>query len=281
MSRVLRITALVENTARGRGILAEHGLAIWIEVDSQRTLFDTGQGVVLRHNARELGVRLRSADHVVLSHGHYDHTGGLRHVLRTATHPRVYAHPAAFSLKYARNDDGTSRDISAPGTDEATVRKQAEELIWTKEATEIGGGLCVTGQIPRMTGFEDTGGPFFLDQECRHPDPLADDQAVFFDSAQGTVVLLGCAHAGVVNTVQHIQRLTNGRPIHTVVGGMHLVSASQQRLDRTIGALRQLHVQRLGPAHCTGMAATIKLWSAFPDRCFPFTAGSHMEFDAP
>jgi len=281
MSRAIRITVLVENTARGRGILGEHGLAIWIEIGSQRILFDTGQGMALSHNATELGMPLESVDHIVLSHGHYDHTGGLDHMLKAAGHPRVYAHPDAFSPKYARNDNGASRDIAIPYIDETTVRQKAENLIWTKQPTEICERLFVTGEIPRLSKFEDTGGPFFLDEKCQHPDPLADDQAVFFESAQGTVVLLGCAHAGVINTLEYVRRLTNGKPIHAVMGGMHLVSASQQRLNRTIEALRKLNVARLGPAHCTGMPATVELSAAFPERCFAWTAGCHMEFETP
>jgi len=281
VSRVTRVTVLVENNARGRGLLGEHGLAIWIEIGSQRILFDTGQGGVLSHNAAKLGVRLERANHIILSHGHYDHTGGLGRMLKAAGHPRVYAHPDAFLPKYARNDRGTGRDIGIREADESTMRRQPEDLIWTKQPTEIYQGVFVTGEIPRLTKFEDTGGPFFLDQECRHPDRLADDQAVFFESARGTVVLLGCAHAGVINTLEYVRRLTDDKPIHAVMGGMHLVSASQQRLDRTIEALRQLNVTRLGPAHCTGMTATMKLWDAFPERCFSWTTGSYMEFGVP
>jgi len=281
MSRAIRVTVLVENTAQSRGILGEHGLAIWIEIGSQRILFDTGQGMALSNNAAELGMPLESVDYIVLSHGHYDHTGGLSRMLKTAGYPKVYAHPDAFLPKYARNDNGTSRDIAIPYIDETTVRQKAENLVLTKQPIEICEHLFVTGEIPRPSEFEDTGGPFFLDKECRHPDPLADDQAVFFESAEGTVVLLGCAHAGVINTLEYIRRLTNGKPIHAVMGGMHLISASPQRLDRTIEALRQLNVTRLGPAHCTGMVAAMKLWAAFPERCFPWTAGCYMEFETP
>ena len=278
MSRTIRVTTLVENTVGRPDLLAEHGLAFWIEAGLKHALFDTGAGQVLTGNARSLGVRLEPVDAIVLSHGHYDHTGGLHHVLRTGGRTKVFAHPKAFQSKYAKNTNGTARSVGIPSLDDAAVCERADELVLADQPVEILPGLFVTGEIPRITDYEDTGGPFFLDSQCQQPDPLVDDQAMFFDSAHGTVVLLGCAHSGVVNTLQYIRELTNNRPIHAVMGGMHLVTASQRRIERTIDALNQLDIARLGPAHCTGAAATAGIWSVFPERCFPCNAGSHAEF---
>lgn len=278
MKRVAHITVLADNSVRGRGLLAEHGLAFWIEIDGRCLLFDTGQGAVLRHNAQNLGVRLELADAVVLSHGHYDHAGGLHHVLQAAPQAQVYAHPAALRPKYLRNNHGIGRDVGLPSMSESAVRERTGELIWTERPTEVAPGLFATGEIPRRTEYENSGGPFFGDHECEQADPLQDDQALFFDSHRGTVVLLGCAHAGVINTLQYVHGLTNGRPIHAVMGGMHLVTASRDRMDRTIAALRHLEVERFGPAHCTGLAATAELWNAFPGRCFSCAVGTKMVF---
>ncbi len=267
------ITVLAENTAGGRGLLGEHGLSFWIEWDGKRILFDTGQGHVLLKNARQLGVDLRETDALALSHGHYDHTGGLRDALLHGPATTVYVHPAAFAAKYARNPDGSARSVAIPDLDEAALSELAE-IHHVEGPTEIFNGLCLTGPVPRKTGFEDVGGDFFLDEECTEPDPIVDDQAAFVETPAGTIVILGCAHAGVINTLRYVQELTDGRGIHTVLGGMHLRHAGPERMDKTVDELRRLDVQRLLPCHCTGMAAVARLWQEFPGRCASCPVGS-------
>ena len=164
-----------------------------------------------------------------------------------------------------------------PPTAEA-ITKAAAGVVWTSKPAEIFDGIFVTGEIPRQNTFEDTGGSFFRDPAGAHPDPLLDDQALYFDTKDGLVILLGCAHSGVVNTLEYVQHLTGGRPIHSILGGLHLLKASPERMDKTIAAFRRLDIQRLAPAHCTGLPALAQLWTAFPDRCSSCAVGTRLSF---
>jgi 7,8-dihydropterin-6-yl-methyl-4-(beta-D-ribofuranosyl)aminobenzene 5'-phosphate synthase len=262
----LHLTVLVENIARKRGLLAEHGLSFLIKHGRNQIIFDTGQGLALRHNVEQLKIDLKTIDAVVLSHGHYDHTGGLSFALNAMNCPRLYTHPEAFSLKYARNPDGSAREVGMSAGNKIVAGELAE-IVLVEEKTLISDGLFLTGPVPRTTNFEDTGGPFFEDAACAIPDDLPDDQALYMETPRGTVVILGCAHSGIINTLRHIQAHTANRPIHTVIGGMHLLYANQNRMDQTVAELRRLNIQRLIPCHCTGFAATARLWNEFPGKC--------------
>jgi len=275
----LRITVLAENTARAADLLGEHGLALWIEADGRRILFDTGQGKVLHHNAQCLGVPLDTAEVVAISHGHFDHTGGLKDALATAGNVDLYLHPAALQQKYHREKTPPHRGIGIPDLDKQALRERTRNLVFTVVPTELTKGVHLTGEIPRRNDFEDTGGPFYLEDSCTIHDPLMDDQAMYIETPAGTVVVLGCAHAGVVNTLDYIAELTGGDRICAVLGGMHLVRATDQRLEATIEALRRYDIRKIGAAHCTGTRATSCLWSQLPDACFECCVGSVFSLD--
>ena len=277
---MITVTVLAENTARGLGVLGEHGLAWWIDTGTHRVLFDTGQGLVLESNARRLGADLSTADAIALSHGHYDHVGGLPAALAAAPQATLHLHPSATEPKFTGSDGNPrGRRISTDFMKREAFRAGGRRVVVSREPQEIAPGVWTTGEIPRTNNFEDVGGPFFLDEAMTKPDPILDDQTVFFAGREGTVVVLGCAHAGVVNTLEHIRTLTHGAPLHTVVGGMHLLNADERRLTETFAALRRLGVQRFGPNHCTGFYATTLFWREFPGRCFPCSAGSRLELE--
>ena len=270
----LRITVLAENSVRQANLLAEHGLAFWIEADGHSILFDTGQGNVLRHNAEQLEIPLDAAEAVVLSHGHFDHTGGLKDVLGTAAQIALCLHPAALEKKYCREKTPPHRSIGISDLDAQALRRRTQTLVWTLEPTKLMEGVYLTGEIPRRNDFEDTGGPFYLDDACSISDPLLDDQALYIETPAGTIVVLGCAHAGVVNTLDYVAQLTGRARIHAVLGGMHLMQATAQRLEATVAALKRYGIRKIGASHCTGTRATCYLWSQLPGACFECCAGS-------
>jgi 7,8-dihydropterin-6-yl-methyl-4-(beta-D-ribofuranosyl)aminobenzene 5'-phosphate synthase len=277
MNESICVTMLVDNTVHQRGLKAEHGLAFHIQFGRRRVLFDTGQSDLLLCNAALLEVNLRQLDAIVLSHGHNDHCGGLKAAWPQSPACALHLHPAAVEAKFSANAEGPARFIGMPDDAQETVRAAAT-VVWTRGMTEVVPGVFATGKIPRRTDFEDVGGRFFLDAECRRPDPLVDDQALFFESADGWVVLLGCAHAGAVNTLLEVERMTGGKRIHAVLGGMHLANASPERLAATVESLRQRDIGLLAPAHCTGCAAQARLWERFPGRCAVTGVGQRFSF---
>ncbi len=273
MNPDIRITTLVENTASDPKLLAEHGLSFWIEYGDKKILFDTGQSNILIQNAKTLGINLSEADAIILSHGHYDHTGGLAAVLDIAAKAKIYLHPAAIEPKFSRKASG-AESIGMPEDAKKVIRDR--EVIWTETPTQIFPGVIVTGQVPRINNFEDVGGAFFLDESCRKPDELLDDQTLFIETAKGLVIIFGCAHAGVVNTLHLIADLSGKKQFYAVLGGMHLLRASEERIERTETVFRQYNLQRIGPAHCTGGKAVEKFKSAFPDRYFTCSVGTRI-----
>jgi len=270
MIEQLLITVLVENTASGRGLLGEHGLSFLLETETSRLLFDTGQGLTLLHNAQQLEIDLKALDAIVLSHGHYDHTGGLPDLLQQAREATLFLHPAAIAPKYSPRGE-----IGAPFRDAQSID---QPIVWTEKLTEVVPGIWVTGAIPRRHPLEDTGGRFWTDANHENPDSLMDDQALFMETPEGIVVILGCAHAGVINTLDYVADLTGHSKFHAVLGGMHLVNASQERIQATLDHLRKYDVQVIGANHCTGPKAMGALWSELVDRCVDARVGTRFKF---
>lgn len=274
----MKVTVLIENDADRPELASEHGLSFLIEADGRTGMFDTGQSGAVVDNAGALGVDLSRLSWVALSHGHYDHANGLPAVLAEAPGACVYAHPAAFAAKCAAargkplrmiGIDASRDDITAAGA----------RVHCSSEPVKISNSVLLTGEIPRETDFEHVSERFVVKtQTGAEPDLFPDDQALLLLTAAGVVVLLGCAHAGVVNTLAHVASLLPGRPVHAVIGGMHLGQASPERIARTIEAVRELAVALVAPMHCTGSHATAALRNAFGNAFGRARGGTSFEF---
>jgi 7,8-dihydropterin-6-yl-methyl-4-(beta-D-ribofuranosyl)aminobenzene 5'-phosphate synthase len=249
----LSITVLSDNRA-AYGLEAEHGFALWIQAGGQHILFDTGRGEAMLKNAAALGIDLRLTDSVVLSHGHYDHTGSVSAVLDAAPQAHLYLHQDALRERYSIHE--APKLIGMPEPSLATIRDLVDaRCSWISTSCAIADGVILSGPVPRKTAYEDTGGPFFLDVAGTCADPIADDLSLWIETPAGLVVCLGCCHAGIINTLQHCLGLTGEHRVLAVIGGMHLVQATTTRLEQTAEVLKEYTIPHVFPCHCTGDTA--------------------------
>jgi len=268
-----KIITLCDNSAISvPNIKAEHGLSFYVEAKGLRFLFDTGQTDVAAHNARILDIDLKGLP-IILSHGHYDHTGGLDSILNLTGRTEIYCHHDTFSSRFKLKDD-TLKPIGMPWSREYLENKGV--IFHTNTAwEEIFDGIWLTGEIPRIVDFELPQESFVVASSIHgkrvHPDrgirldPLLDDQALAIETKMGLIVILGCAHSGLINTLQHVKKMSGIDEIFALVGGTHLVSYGKDRLNSTIKALKQFDIKLLSPCHCTGSSGISALFYEFGD----------------
>ncbi len=273
MTVEINITTLCENTAN-HGFLAEWGLSILVEVDGTRILMDTGMSFTAAYNAQLLGIDLRDIDTIVLSHGHRDHIGGLRDVLkRKMGQVPVIAHPDIWTSKYTHFKSGN--EFSGTPFSREFLEGSGACFNLSKEPVRITENVMTSGEIPMLTGYEMIENDLLVKQgTIFQPDPLADDLSLIIQTAYGLVVILGCAHHGIVNTLRHAQKLTGQEMVYAVIGGTHLFRASPERIAQTISDLSEMGIQKLGVSHCTGFTSSSRLAEEFQDRFFLNNAGT-------
>jgi len=271
----LCVTTLSENTAgineNSAGLvdfLAEWGLSILVETDEVNILLDTGRSISAAYNADSLGINLSRIDKIVLSHGHFDHTGGLRQVLRKmGKKVEIIAHPDIWTAKYSRRA-GKDRYIGIPFQRQELESLGANFNLTTKPV-KITDNIMTTGEVPMVTDYEEIDPDLVVKEDTGwQPDKLLDDQALIINTEPGLIVILGCAHRGIINTLYSAQQLTGVKRVHTVLGGCHLISASPERIRSTIAALKELGVQKIGVSHCTGLPAAVIMAQEFGDKFF-------------
>lgn len=240
----IQISVIVENLAHAP-FTAEHGLALLVSCDGRQILFDTGAGEALRPNADFMNIDLDRITDVVLSHGHKDHTGGLAKI----TPERVWHTPEITISHFSRHPDRPVSNITMP-EDSVQVLHSAEQIA-VDAFREMIPGVWLTGPIPRISG-ETAGGPFFHDPEGHHVDVIHDEQAMLFENG---FLIQGCCHAGIINTLEYCRKCAPEIHIHSILGGLHLLHAGEERLKQTADYLHQYGVKRLYLMHCTGAGA--------------------------
>lgn len=269
----LRLTTLTDNTAN-YGFLAEWGMCFLLEVDGLSVLMDTGFSFSAVHNAQLMKIDLSTVDKIVLSHGHADHTGGLREVLRRTGPKEIIAHPGIWEAKYMRRRGEQERYVGIPFM-RAELETLGASFNLTTRPVELSDRVITTGEVPLPTGYEQIAPDFYRKEKAGlQPDLLPDDLALAVKTEPGLVVIMGCAHRGLINTIRYLQNLTGEERVHTVIGGTHLFFASAEQVKQTTRDLKSIGIQRLGTCHCTGPRATGYLAEEFGDIFLLNNAGS-------
>lgn len=254
-------------------LMAEHGFSVLVRVfsgdKSHSVLFDAGispNGVVT--NAKRMGINLAEIECIVLSHGHYDHFGGLPAVVKAVKKDAlpIIVHKDMFKTRGVVNNDGTIRKYPLFPTEE---KVKPARYVKTKQSHLMADGLIlVTGEIPRKTSFEKGYQPHrvFIEGEWQ-PDPwIWDDRAIVINiQRKGLVIISGCAHSGIINTTLYAQQLTGTKTVYAILGGFHLSGKDHEpNIDQTVKELKKINPKLVAPSHCTGWRGICAIAKAMP-----------------
>lgn len=277
-----RIILLTENLVEGKTeLLGENGLSIYLEAKECGYLFDAGFGKVLDHNAALLDIELKKIKGLVLSHSHPDHTEGIKEILKYHKNLNLYAHPLLFNYRYREEKNRGRVYGGIPYTKSYLERKGARFLFNTKR-TELEDWLYLSGEIERSNSFEksDLEGRFIEIEGQTGTDTIPEEQALILGAEEGLIIITGCAHAGLINTIDHAIKITGQDSIYCVIGGTHLAYAEQDQVEETLERLGQYKIKRIITGHCTGINAAARLKNRFAER-FEFSwVGKEIRFSS-
>jgi 7,8-dihydropterin-6-yl-methyl-4-(beta-D-ribofuranosyl)aminobenzene 5'-phosphate synthase len=256
----MRLTVLVDNNIPGgEKYYAEHGLSFFIEEGGSRILFDTGCSDILLRNACKMGIDLKMINAIVLSHGHYDHTWGLTHLLDTLDCSKMaesgikfIAHPDVFKPKV---DQGKpiGMNLSAEFLNLFFKISTSREPVWLSEK------LVFLGEIERHHDFENNKMDSIIDNGVEKEDYLIDDSALAYKTEDGIIIITGCSHSGICNIVDYACKVCEDDRIIDIIGGLHLLNPEQSRMDATIAFFKEHKPYHMHACHCTDLASKIAL----------------------
>ena len=288
----MKLTILIDNYVNTRKLKAEQGLSILIAEDKNKILFDCGQSGLVLDNAKVLGIDFNKLTSIVLSHGHYDHTGGLFSVLKHLNkNIDIYAHPSIFDEKYSRQKDFLGfNEIRYIGIPEkiCTYEKKGARFLLNKDPVKISDRVYFSGQIKKDSNkdtdrsaenIETSRNSFFKKEDNLFAnDPLFDDISIFIDLPKLLLIITGCAHSGILNILRKAEELKAAHKELAIIGGLHLLNTSRYEIDNIIVELKKYNIRLLMPAHCTGIEAFVALENSFGSRCIFGSVGKTLEF---
>ncbi len=271
----VEITVLCENTTSDIGALAEHGWSVLIESEEGKFLFDTGGGRGLENNLKFFNKGLEDLEGIILSHHHLDHTGGLERALKLAGPTRVYSHPELFKESFSLKEEDKNF-LGLPFT-RAYLESLGADFSLDKNFRELAPGIFLSGEIKRNTNYEKGDKRLMVaDKEGYKEDELLDDQCLIIKRPQGLVLILGCAHSGLINTLNHVIEKTGESRITHLIGGTHLGPASEEQKERTYQALKDFDIGRIGVSHCTGSESAFHLKKIYGEDFFFCNVGTRL-----
>jgi len=275
------LTILVDNVVPEKSeALGEHGFSAYLETGHGNFMFDTGKGKTVVHNALVYKKDLKTINKIILSHSHGDHTGGLPEVLRIQSRKPldVYAHPDIFLYRF-RKKNGEETYGGIPFV-RGYLEKMGARFVFKKEYVEIEDGIFLTGEVPRETPFEggDMGNRFAIRDGEVTPEIILDDQSMIINTEKGILIVLGCAHAGVINVINHAIEKSGAETIFAIVGGTHIGLSGDVQLQKSIEELKSYQIQHFIPSHCTGLDAITRMKQEL-HKIFQFShVGLRLEF---
>ncbi len=259
----LEIITLVENIAYRQGTKGEHGLSFILKTHDKQILFDTGQSDLLLSNARQLDIDLTKVDCVVISHGHYDHTGGLESFFKINPHAPVYVKSATFEPKYSKS----TGQVRAIGMQPDLLTAFRERFHFVKEKVELASGLWIVPSIESHYPFEQPSSKMLVERDGKTiPDDFSDELFMFFDHPKGLTIMSGCSHRGVLNICQTALNVATHKSIRMLLGGTHLKGASSGKIEQTLEAFEPFQIQQFGLCHCTGLTPFMAFKQKYGDQ---------------